>query len=256
MTRRTPAVTRPLRQSPWVVGIFGLLGLAILLSLGTWQVRRLHWKEGLLATIHERIHSTPEPLAAVEKRFAQTGDVEYWPVTASGRFLNDRERHLLSTWKGQSGFDVYTPLQLDDGRLVLVNRGFVPYDRKDPATRRAGEVEGEVTITGVARNPLAAKPSWVVPDNTPSENIFYWKDLRAMATSTGLSANGLLPFFIDANDAPNPGGLPVGGVTVVDLPNNHLQYALTWYGLAVTLAGVLLVSLWRYLWPATGEGEG
>jgi len=243
MTEHKPlAVGR--RRSPFLAAVLGVIGLAILLGLGTWQVQRLHWKEGLLATIHSRMNAAPARLSAIEQRFGTSGDVDYWPVTVRGHFLNDRERHVLATWQGQSGFDIYTPLQLDDSRIVFVNRGFVPYDRKDPATRQAGEIEGEVTVSGLARNPLSKKPSWVVPDNNLRQNIFFWKDLDTMARSVGLSPASIVPFFIDAGAAPNPGGLPVGGVTVIDLPNNHLQYAVTWYGLAATLAGVLLVNLW------------
>ena len=95
-----------------------------------------------------------------------------------------------------------------------------------------------MTITGLARNPLAEKPSSLLPDNDPAKNIFYWKDLAAMAGIRRAAAGArVLPFFIDAGAEPaNPGGLPVGGVTIIDLPNNHLQYALTWYGLAAALA--------------------
>lgn len=226
---------------------FSVVALAILVSLGTWQVKRLAWKEGLLATIHERIHTAPRPLADLERQFAKTHDVEYWPVTAHGTFLNGSERHFLATWRGSSGFNVYTPLKLDDGRFLFVNRGFVPYDHKDPSTRPAGEVKGEVTITGLARNPLAEKPSFLVPDNNPAENIFYWKDIKAMAATAGLSTGAtVLPFFVDAGNAPNPGGLPVGGVTYINLPNNHFQYALTWYGLAAILAVISVLKLWRW----------
>ncbi|MGB3391280.1 MAG: SURF1 family protein [Pseudaminobacter sp.] len=226
--------------------VFGAAALVVLVSLGTWQVQRLHWKEALLATIDHRIHSAPLTLAEIEDRFAATGDVDYWPVTVSGEFLHEGERHFFATDEGRSGFYVYTPLKLADGRIVLVNRGFVPYDNKDPATRSAGQIAGEVTITGLARNPLAQKPSLMVPDNDPAKNIFYWKDRDTMAATAGLPSDaGLVPFFIDADDTPNPGGLPVGGVTIVDLPNSHLQYAVTWYGLAAALAGVLGVWLWR-----------
>ena len=100
-------------------------------------------------------------------------------------------------------------------------------------------MEGVVTITGLARNPLPRKPSWVVPENEPDQNIFYWKDMQAMAARSGVPQDRLLPFFVDADDTPNPGGLPLGGVTIIDLPNNHLQYAFTWYGLALVLAAVL-----------------
>ena len=93
---------------------------------------------------------------------------------------------------------------------------------------------------------LAEKPSFIVPENEPARNIYYWKDIAAMADAAGIASDRLVPFFIDAGDAPNPGGLPVGGVTLIDLPNNHLQYAVTWYGLAAALAGVF--AFWMIRW--------
>ena len=239
-----PLETRRPRTLP--VLVFGLVALAILLSLGTWQVERLQWKEGLIATIGERVHAPPQELAEIEQKYRTTGDVEYWPVRAEGTFVHEGERHFFATREGQSGFNVYTPLRLDDGRFLFVNRGFVPYDKKDPALRSEGQVSGTVAVTGLARNPLSEKPSFVVPENQPEKNIFYWKDRDAMAKSAGLPAGAeVLPFFVDADASPNPGGLPIGGVTIIDLPNNHLQYAVTWYGLAAALAAVLGVSLFR-----------
>ncbi len=103
-----------------------------------------------------------------------------------------------------------------------------------------------MTVTGLARNPLSEKPSSLVPDNDPAKNVFFWKDRDAMAASAGLrAASEIVPVFIDADAAPNPGGFPAGGVTLIDLPNNHLQYVVTWYGLAAALAGVMGVALWR-----------
>jgi surfeit locus 1 family protein len=242
------------RPFPYVAALLGVLAFAALIALGTWQVERLHWKEGLLATIDQRIHSAPRPLSEIERLFADRHDVEYWPVALKGTFLHTGERHFLATWNGDAGFNIYTPLKLDDGRYVFVNRGFVPYDRKDPSTRAEGQVEGEVTVTGLARNPLAEKPSFIVPDNDPAKNMFYWKDLPAMTATAGLPAGAtVLPFFVDADAAANPGGLPVGGVTLINLPNNHFQYALTWYGLALVLlvvAGARLKGRWRSV-----EGE-
>lgn len=230
----------------WLALVGGGVLLVILLGLGTWQVQRLHWKEGLLARIDERIHSEPVDLAAIEARAAEGGDIEYRPVTVEGTYRHASERHFLATWQGQSGFNVYTPLELDDGRWLFVNRGFVPYDRKDAATRPDGQVEGPVTVTGLAREAPAEKPSFVVPENDPDGNVFYWKDIQAMTASAGLPKDArVVPLFVDANDAPNPGGLPVGGVTLIDLPNNHLQYAVTWYGLAAVLVVILFLSLWR-----------
>ena len=216
--------------------------LAVLVGLGTWQVQRLAWKEALLATIDERIHADPLPLDEVASRYPE---IEYVPVTATGRFDHAAERHVFTTWEGESGYDVFTPLLLGENRAVFVNRGFVPFDRKDPATRADGQVGGEVTVTGLARRGLAEKPSWVVPDNDPAKNVFYWKDVRAMRETSGLDpVIDVLPFVVDAGDAANPGGLPVGGTTLIDLPNNHLQYAVTWYGLALALCGVFGYRLW------------
>lgn len=237
-------IVRAGRGRSWLAFVLGLVALAILLSLGTWQVQRLHWKEGLLATIDQRMHAPPVSLAEAERLFEETGDVDYVPVTVTGAFMHEGERHFLATWKGQSGFYIYTPLRLEDGRSLLVNRGFVPYGMKEASSRAEGQAGGAVTVTGLARNPLAEKPSSIVPDNDVAGNIFFWKDRDAMAASAGLpSGHGLVPFFLDADATPNPGGWPAGGVTIVDLPNNHLEYAVTWYGLAAALAGVLLFSL-------------
>lgn len=231
----------PARRSGYVLMlVLGTMSFALLIALGSWQVQRLYWKEELLAQITERTQSPPLPLAEMEVKYRATGDVDYWPVTLSGTFEHSGERHFLATWQGQSGFHVYAPLKLDDGRYVLVNRGFVPYDFKDAAKRPVGQVTGPVSIAGLARNPLKGKPGSLVPDNDLKKNVFYWKDLGVMAKTAGLPADAVvLPFFVDADKTANPGGLPVGGVTMVEMPNNHLQYAVTWYGLAAALLGVM-----------------
>jgi surfeit locus 1 family protein len=228
-----------------LTGVAFLAALAILLSLGTWQVERLQWKEKLLADIAERRVAPPVTLGEIEAMAARGEDIEYRPVTVTGVFANNRERHFFATWRGQTGYYVYTPLQLPDGRFLFVNRGFVPYEAKEPEKRKQGQLTGEQTVTGLARARLAEKPSAIVPENDLAKNIFYWKDLDAMAASTGITADRLVPFFIDAGDAPNPKGLPIGAVTQFDLPNNHLQYALTWYGLAAALVGVMLYARFR-----------
>jgi surfeit locus 1 family protein len=233
--------------------VLGLLGMAVLIGLGTWQVERLHWKEGLLATIQQRMALPPVDLVTALKADPGLAQQEYRPVKVEGTFEHRFERHFLATYEGEPGFYVYTPLHLDDGDWLFVNRGFVPDDNKDPTTRQQGEVPGRVTVTGLLRAAPAEKPSSMVPDNEPDKNIFFWKDLRAMAASSGLPADApVLGLFVDADKTPNPGGLPLGGVTIVDLPNNHLQYAITWYGLAAALAGVLLVWLRR---PARPDEE-
>jgi surfeit locus 1 family protein len=226
-----------------------LAALAVLLSLGTWQVQRLHWKEGLLADIAARRTAPAVDLATIETMVANGGDIEYRNVTATGRYLNDKERHFFATYDGASGFYVYTPLQLDDGRYLFVNRGFVPYEAKEPEMRKQGQLTGRQTVTGLARARLPGKPSSLVPDNDVAENIFYWKDLDVMASSDGLEKDKIVPFFVDADKTPNPSGLPIGGVTIIDLPNDHLQYAVTWYGLAAALVAIVAMSWYRKRHP-------
>lgn len=220
-----------------------LIALAILLALGTWQVQRLYWKEALLADIEVRRTSEPLTFAAAEEMLGKQ-PLEYRRVKVEGRFDHTRERHFFATHRGQTGYYIYTPLQQDDGRFIFINRGFVPYELKEPAKRLAGEIAaGPVVVEGLLREKLTEKPSSMVPENDLAKNIFYWKDFDAMVMSAGLDPAKMVGFFIDANDAPNPGGWPQGGVTLIDLPNNHLQYAITWYGLA---AALVIVSGFAY----------
>ncbi|MCR4266750.1 SURF1 family protein [Nitratireductor sp. ZSWI3] len=240
----TRSALRP--ATTWLLLLLSVLVLAVLLALGTWQVKRLQWKEALIERIEERIAAEPANLEAMERVYAETGDVDYRPVEVSGAFTHDGERHYFATWKGESGYFVHTPLRLADGRYIFVNRGFVPFDRKEQQTRGEGQIVGGVRVTGLARRAPQEKPSFIVPENDPAKNIFYWKDLGAMAATAGLpQPSEVLPFYVDADDTPNPGGLPIGGVTLIDLPNSHLQYAITWYGLAVALCAVLAVWWWR-----------
>ena len=234
------------RKGAILLVVLGLAAFAVLMGLGTWQVQRLIWKEELIASIDMRVEAAPQSLAEIEARQAATADVDYWPVHVAGTFHHEGERHFFATHKGQTGYFIYTPFELDDGRLVFVNRGFVPFDLKDAARRSDGQVTGRQEISGLARDRLDEKPNFFMPDNDPAKNIFYWKDLDVMAQSSGVGAqDDYLPFFIDAGNSPNPGGLPVGAVTLIEMPNSHLQYAITWYGLAAALAGVLGAWLWR-----------
>ena len=236
----------------WFAAPLVLLALAILLGLGTWQVKRLYWKEALLADIEERRSASPATIVDIEAMAKGGGDIEYRKVSLSGTFDHARERHFFATHHGQTGYYIYTPLMLADGRILFVNRGFVPFEMKEPAKRPDGQVSGTVAITGLARAPLVAKPSSLLPDNDIAKNIFYWKDLAAMASSADIPPDRLIHFFVDADNAANPGGWPQGGVTLIDLPNNHLQYAITWYGLAVAL---VIVAGFAYFRNGKAQGE-
>ncbi len=226
--------------------VMTLAGLAILIGLGNWQMHRLAWKEGLIAAIAERAHAEPVPLAAAERR---GGDVEYLRVKARGTLLNDKELDFYAfDEQAGPGWHILTPLWIADGSVVFVNRGFVPDELKDAAKRRDGGPAGEVEIIGLARKPEAAGA--FTPANDAGKNIWYWRDLPAMAAAAfGPETPRVVPFVVDAELDPRPpGGWPKGGVTRLELPNRHLEYALTWYGLAAALLGVFAVfaaARWR-----------
>lgn len=239
------ASTHPSRLRFWALLIVLPSAFAVLLALGTWQVQRLAWKQQLLASIEQRSQMEPAGIGAIEQALAEGRPVEYRTATATGEFFHDGEQHFFATFNGQTGYYVYTPLELADARYLLVNRGFVPYDLKEADTRPESLTPGVQTVTGLVREKLTEKPSFIVPDNDEAKNIYYWKDLDRMAANAGLPEDAVLPFFLDADATPVPGGLPRGGVTVIDLPNNHLQYAITWYGLAAALAGVGLFAWFR-----------
>ena len=226
-----------------------LVGIAILIGLGTWQVERLAWKEALIARIDARIHADPLELVDAEKRDAETGDIDYTPLTVTGRFLHQDERYFFATFGGDSGWNVFTPMVTDEGPVLFVNRGFVPYEMRDPQKRLAGQPQGEVTVTGLARDALSEKPGYFIPENDIAKRSFYWRDLAGMEVGADLPQGAKVePFFLDAGPGRAAGGWPVGGTTVIDIPNNHLQYAFTWYGLAVVLAvmtGMLVVKDFR-----------
>jgi surfeit locus 1 family protein len=216
----------------WPTAISTLAAL-LLVGLGTWQLERKQWKEALIAAIAARAGAPPVPVAEAQARAARGEDIAYLHVSASGRFLHAAERYFYAPGPSGLGWHVYTPLALTAQRFLWVNRGFVPDARRAPQTRRDGLLEGEVAVHGLVRVP--ARRGLFQPDNDPGANIWYWPDIPAMSASAGLAGTSV-PFVVDADRWPEaPGGLPRGGVTPLSLPNRHLEYAITWYALALTL---------------------
>lgn len=229
-----------------------LAGLALLISLGNWQMRRLAWKQHLTESIAERVHRDPVPVDRVDAAAARGDDIEYTRVVAEGQWLHDREMHLYALDASHGpGFYIITPLKLADGSVLLVNRGFVPNELKDPVRRAEGQVGGDVRVVGLVRAP--EEHGAFVPPNDPKRNIWYWRDIAAMgdaaAGEIADASKRIHGFFVDAEKEPAPpGGWPVGGTTRLELPNRHLEYALTWYGLAATLVVVFAafaLARWR-----------
>jgi surfeit locus 1 family protein len=209
-----------------------LAALVVLVGLGTWQVERLRWKEALIAERDARLAAPAELLPAQ----ADWPAWEFRRVEVQGTFRHDLEQLFgASGHGGQLGHHVLTPLLRPDGSALLVDRGWVPADKAHPAARREGQVDGPVTITGIARYRGDDAANWFTPANQPEQAMWFSYEMPALEQATGLP---LLPVVVEADDRPNPGGLPIGGFTRIALTNNHLQYAITWYGLALTLVAV------------------
>jgi surfeit locus 1 family protein len=211
--------------------LFTVPVLLLCLALGSWQLERLFWKEGLIAQRQAAVRAAP---AAVPRSLAEARGMEFHSVTDEGVFLHNKEIFLGATSeRGGQGYQVLTPLLEPGGRVVFVNRGFIPGELKDPAKRAAGQIPGTVRVQGLVRLPPDGRPGWFVPDNRSDLNYWFWVDIPAMSAAAHL--DHVAPFYIDADATPNPGGWPKGGVTRLTLPNNHLQYAITWFSLAVAL---------------------
>jgi surfeit locus 1 family protein len=209
--------------------------IALMLGLGIWQLQRLEWKNAIIANVAARTHAAPITLEDALK--LPPAEAEWRQVGARGHFLHAREVFLYGFRMGEPGLHVVTPFELSSGTVVLVDRGFVPNALRDPATRPAGQVAGETEVTGILR--LTQPPAWFTPPPDRGRRLWFSRDIPALAQAAGVA--GAAPVVIEAGPAPNPGGLPQGGQTIVNFPNDHLSYALTWFGLALALLAVYLV---------------
>ena len=226
------------------------IAFAVLIALGTWQLQRKAWKEALIATLNERLAEPPEPLpAATRWPTLDRDDTEYRRVAFAATFDDSKEALVYAAASAfrpdvsGPGYWVFTPARLADGRVVVVNRGFVPQDLvpKDlasPAKRPGGYVEGPVAITGTLRWPDT--PSWFTPHDEPAHNLWFLRDPAAIAAAKGL--RDVAPFYVEQETPVPPGGYPQPGKLDVRLRNEHLQYVVTWYGLALVL--VVIVAVW------------
>lgn len=254
----TPATAAPAgRQSrglPW--GVLGAAAVvfALLATLGVWQLRRLAWKEALIAAAETRVHAPagPPPDRAQWAALDRTAlaALDFTPVQLTGRFLPGEAPvyTVISDAHGPlsgAGWWVVSPFRLDSGGVILVNRGFVPDARRDPASRPGSAApDGALTLTGLIRPPEASGLFTPVAD--PVKNIWFTRDPALLGPALGVAAADLAPFTVDASAASTPaGGLPQAGETRLVFPNNHLNYALTWFGLAAALVGVTLVYVRR-----------
>lgn len=213
--------------------------MAVFIALGSWQVQRLFWKLDLIARVDARVHAEPVPAPTPADWPGISADKdEYRRVTAAGIFAHDRQVLVQAVTERGAGFWVMTPLVQGDHTTILINRGFVPSDRRAVSTRAEGQIAGPVRVTGLLRMPEPG--GGFLRTNDPVADRWYSRDVAAIAKAKGLT--NVAPYFIDADATPNPGGLPVGGLTVVGFRNSHLVYAATWFVLALmSAAGIVVV---------------
>jgi surfeit locus 1 family protein len=231
---------RQFRPTFWPT-VFTIPALIILLGLGTWQVQRLYWKEEQIALRQERAMGPAIPLP---ERFPDPAAVEFTRIELQGRFLHDQEFYLgARTESGRVGLNVVTPFRLEDGRTILVNRGWVPQEKRDPATRAEGQIEAPVAIEGLLRTDGWKGLEFAKPPNKPEERFYFWLDLPVMADD--VKGPIIEEVYADAVAADVPGGLPIGGQTRIQLRNDHLEYAITWYSFAVILAVIYFLYHYR-----------
>lgn len=233
----------------------------ILIGLGVWQLQRKAWKEGLIASLTERLARPPEalPPARTWSDLDQAAD-EYRRVAFKAEFESNREALVFASATAfrpdvnGPGYWVFVPARLADGGAVMVNRGFVPEGRQDPGSRPAGEVSRPLNIVGAMRWPDTRH--WFTPGDDPAHNLWFSRDPAAIAAAKNLGP--IAPFYVEQETPVPPGGLPQPGKLVVSLPDNHLQYALTWFGLAAVLVGVTVsfaMSDRRRAGPEPGVGR-
>ena len=213
------------------VTIATIVMTAFLIWLGVWQLQRLNWKENLIATVSGHMKAAP---VSLDEALAMSADaVQYRKVALTGHFDNAHEAYVFTTGAGgEAVYHVLTPFITNDDRTLMVDRGEIPESKLNPHSRPP--VEGETHVVGVWRVPDA--PGMFTPAPVPQKHIWYARDLAGIAAANGVKLAA--PVVIEADNTPNPGGSPMGNQTVVDFPNNHLEYALTWFGLAAGLIGV------------------
>lgn len=228
----------PVRRSRRGFLVLMFAAFCLLVGLGTWQLDRLKWKEAL---IDERQTMLGAPPVAVASLAAGAEAAPYRRVRLSGAYLHEKE--LLvgpRTRHGAAGWHVITPLRFNNGGFVLINRGWIPRDRRNPASRVGGQLAGAITVEGFLKRPSRRGP--FVPDNDPANGQWFDVDPAAMAKHLKLSP--IAPYWVVAGPASHPGGYPKSDHQVSMPPNNHLQYAGTWYGLALVVA-VCSIFYWR-----------
>ncbi|MGF9563009.1 SURF1 family protein [Neorhizobium sp. JUb45] len=242
-SENTSESSRPAGKGRIILFVAMLVVTAATTALGAWQVQRLFWKLDLIARVDARIHAEPVAPPPASESVTAAND-EYKHVRVSGTYLNDKESFVQAVTALGPGFWVVTPLATADGSHILINRGFIPADRRDVSKRAEGQVEGQTEVTGLLR--ISEPGGGFLRENDSANDRWYSRDVAAITAAKGVSPAA--PYFIDAEANPALPQAPVGGLTVIKFPNNHASYIFTWFALAIMSAAAAFYVL-RGHWP-------
>lgn len=220
---------------PWL-GFFSAISFIILLSLGIWQIERLNRKLDIINQIETRLSLPPVIFAS-----NYTEVPEFTPVIAKGVFLHDHEIHLAAKhYKGKLGFHIITPMRTNNTtKLLLINRGWVPVENKDQSTRTETLIKDEVTIEGIIRSP--DRKNMFTADNNPEKNYWFWLDMDLISKNLNAQVYHMILNEIEnGNDS-----IPIGMNRNIEIRNDHLGYAITWFSLALSLATIYFVYIFK-----------
>jgi surfeit locus 1 family protein len=233
---RTPA--SPLKLA--VLCFVAILSVAALSALGVWQLERRVWKLDLIERVNQRVHAAPVSAPGPSAwPHVNAADDAYRHVVVKGRFLDSPPTLVRAVTERGGGYWVVAPFRTEDGFTVLVNRGFVPSGQVGPEVLAIDRKPNTTILTGLLR--ISEPGGGFLRRNDPATDRWYSRDVVAIAASHHIEA--VAPYFIDADGPADLSALPVGGLTVISFPNNHLVYAVTWFGLAIILMGWLLYAV-------------
>lgn len=222
------------RPALWMT-ICSVIALVLLIALGSWQLYRMQWKAELIAEFEARAQATPQSIAEI----SADNPLRYQRVRVEGTWLHQHEVQLIGrTFEGTAGYHVITPILLDDGRMLLINRGWVSQKYRMPDSRPSTLVSDKVAFEGIIR--LPAQKGYFVPENDLEKNDWFTLNIADIAHHRTLDDNLITTFTVDALRNGETNRLPIGAAVDIAIPNNHWQYAITWYGLALGLIGVYI----------------
>lgn len=221
------------RPALWMT-VAAIPALAILVWLGSWQVMRMHWKNDLISSFTTRAHAE----AIQPPQGDKAADLQFQRISISGVWMHHAEIQLTGrTFEGTAGYHVITPMKLDDGRVLLLNRGWVSQDYRKPEKRPSTLAAGQQQFEAIIR--LPATKGYFVPENDLEDDHWFTLNIQEIAAHRNLSGV-IMAYTADVLRPEGPYVLPIGAAVTIDIPNNHWNYALTWYGLALGLIGVYI----------------